>query len=147
MQLIHDDELAVAQVGGVAFLREHHRETFRGRDKKMRRPLPELDAFRRRRVARPQVQTQFFLQSHSDDGRAKIFPDVVGERAQRRNVDALHKRGSVWSSSFRRRKSKTPRNPASVLPLPVGEVRRIDCRSRMAGTQSNCACVKSPNVS
>ena len=34
-----------------------------------------------------------------------------------------------------------PRNAASVLPLPVGEVRRTDSRSRMAGTQSRWACV------
>src|SRR5437764_544724 len=45
-------------------------------------------------------------------------------------------------SSCRSNASKIPRNAASVLPLPVGEVRRIDLRSRMDGTQSCCACVK-----
>src|SRR5438046_4006843 len=50
-------------------------------------------------------------------------------------------------SSLRRRKSKTPRNPASVLPLPVGEVSKIECGSNAAGTQSNWACVNVANVS
>src|SRR5947209_5705119 len=50
-------------------------------------------------------------------------------------------RVSAPASSFRRSESKMPRNAASVLPLPVGEVRRIDSRSRMAGTQSRWACV------
>src|SRR4029434_10250929 len=44
-------------------------------------------------------------------------------------------------SSSRRSESKTPRNPARVFPLPVGEVRRIDSRFRTEGTQSNCAWV------
>src|ERR1700719_414427 len=39
----------------------------------------------------------------------------------------------------RSKKSKTARNPASVLPLPVGEGRRIDCRFKIAGTASNWA--------
>ncbi len=92
MQFVHDDELAVAQMSGIAFLCEHHRETFRSGDEKMRRALPELDAFRRRRIASPQVETQFFLQPHSNNGRAQIFPDVVSQRAERRHVDALHGR-------------------------------------------------------
>src|SRR5213078_1717645 len=50
-------------------------------------------------------------------------------------------------SSLRRRKSKTPRNPASVLPLPVGEVSKIECGSNADGTQSNWACVNVANVS
>src|SRR5947207_9671527 len=50
-------------------------------------------------------------------------------------------------SSLRRRKSKTPRNPASVLPLPVGELSKIECGSNAAGRQSNWACVNVANVS
>src|SRR5438105_8005300 len=53
---------------------------------------------------------------------------------------------SVRASSFRRSESKTPRKPASVFPLPVGDVSRIDLRSRIAGTQSSCACVKSAKL-
>src|SRR5438093_9046277 len=49
--------------------------------------------------------------------------------------------GSWPVSIWRRRESKTPRNPARVFPLPVGEVRRIDSRFRTEGTQSNCAWV------
>jgi hypothetical protein len=45
-------------------------------------------------------------------------------------------------SISRRRKSKMPRNPAKVLPLPVGEVSKIDCRSKIAGTASSWAWVK-----
>src|ERR1700730_10454736 len=48
-------------------------------------------------------------------------------------------RADPTSSILRRRKSKTPRKPASVFPLPVGEVSKIECRSSTAGTQSNCA--------
>src|SRR5438270_13432579 len=53
---------------------------------------------------------------------------------------------SVPASSFRRSESKTPRKPASVFPLPVGEVSKMDLRSRIAGTQRSCACVKSANL-
>src|SRR5437763_17101300 len=52
----------------------------------------------------------------------------------------------VHASIFRRRESKTPRKPASVFPLPVGEVSRIDLRSKIAGTQRSCACVKSAKL-
>src|SRR2546421_9538788 len=52
----------------------------------------------------------------------------------------------VPASSFRRSESKTPRKPASVFPLPVGEVSKMDLRSRIAGTQSSCACVKSAKL-
>src|ERR1700682_2792399 len=46
------------------------------------------------------------------------------------------------ASSFRSSASKIPRKPASVFPLPVGEVSKIDSRSRIAGTANNCAWVK-----
>src|SRR2546423_11108592 len=42
---------------------------------------------------------------------------------------------------------KTRKTPASVFPLPVGEVSKIDSRSRIAGTASNCAWVKSGKFS
>src|SRR6266496_6299686 len=61
---------------------------------------------------------------------------------ERRSASFLHS-----FSSLRRRKSKTPRNPASVLPLPAGEVSKIECGSNAAGTQSNWACVNVANVS
>src|SRR5205814_5091879 len=47
-----------------------------------------------------------------------------------------------FDSSSRRSESKTPRKPASVFPLPVGEVSRIDSWLRTEGTQSNWAWVK-----
>jgi len=50
--------------------------------------------------------------------------------------------GPVFTSILLSKKSKTPRKPASVLPLPVGEVRRIDSRCKIDGTQRNCASVK-----
>ena len=39
-------------------------------------------------------------------------------------------------SSCRSNASKIPRNAASVLPLPVGDVSKIERRSRIAGTAS-----------
>src|SRR4051812_42572913 len=54
---------------------------------------------------------------------------------------------SLPASRVRRRASKIPRKAARVLPLPVGEVSRIDSRLRMLGSERVCAWVSAGYVS
>ena len=90
MQFVDDDELRVAQMHRVIFLREHDGEAFRGRDEKVRRLTSKLCAFGCGRVARAQMYEQFLFQSHAGNRRLQVLADVVGERAQRGDIDALH---------------------------------------------------------
>ena len=84
----------------------------------MRRPLPEPHPFRRRRVASPQVKTQFVLQSHSNDGRAQILPDVVSKRTQRRDVDSLHRRRQRVFVEFPQEKIENSQKSRQRLAAP-----------------------------
>ena len=68
------------------------RETFRCRDQEMRRSLPKPDPLRRGCIARPQMNAEFFLESHPRDRRAKVFVDVIGESAQGRDINAMDRR-------------------------------------------------------
>jgi len=49
--------------------------------------LAKFDSLARGRVARPEMNANILVQAHSDDRRPQIFLDVVGEGAQRRNVN------------------------------------------------------------
>ena len=116
-------------MSGVTLLRKHHRETLWRGNQEMRRSLPELNAFRRRRVASPQVKTQFFLQPHSDDGRAQILPDIVSQRAQRRDVDALDGRAQIARIQFSQENIENSEKSRERLAAARGRRSRIDCRS------------------
>ena len=72
--------------------------------------------------------SNFFSNPMPGDRRAQVFPNVVGERAQRRDVNALHAVGERSLDRVFAREIEDTEKPASVLPLPVGEVRRIDSR-------------------
>ncbi len=90
MQFIDHDELTIAKMRRVIFLREHHRQTLRCCDKKMRAFFTKLRAVRLCRVARPQMDRQLPIEAHPDDRRAQVFLDIVSKRPQRRDVNALH---------------------------------------------------------
>src|SRR5579883_320761 len=51
-------------------------------------------------------------------------------------------RGSDPAARSRASRSKTPRNAASVLPLPVGDDRRTDRPAAISGMASRCAAAK-----
>src|ERR1043165_9132339 len=90
MQLIDNDELAFLKMPRITSLSEHHRKTFRSRNQNMRPPLAKLDALGAGRIAGPQRNPQLLIEPHSDDRRPDIFSDIVSQRAQGRDVDALH---------------------------------------------------------
>ena len=77
----------------VTLLRQHHRQTFRRRDENVRRPLAELYALSELGVSPVRRWIRSFFSSPIPTIGARIFfPDIVSERAERRDIDALHAR-------------------------------------------------------
>ena len=79
----------------------------------------------------------------SASGRLQVLGDVDGERLQRRHVDDARDAGDVGSpaSCARYRRSMHTRNPASVLPEPVGAAISVSVPAAMCGQPSRWGAV------
>lgn len=90
MQFVDNHKLNRGQMLRVAFLGEQHGETLRSRHENVRAVTAKLRAVGCGGIAGAKMDAQLFFESHPDNWGAQIFLDVVGKRAQRRNVNAAH---------------------------------------------------------
>src|SRR5215813_5370763 len=74
----------------VAFLCQQNSERFGSGNKKGRRLVAKFRALGCGRIAGPQVNAEFFFESHAGNGRPQVLLDVVGERTQWGNINAAH---------------------------------------------------------
>ena len=90
MQLINNDELNITQVADVSFLGQHHCEAFGCGQEEMSTVLSKICPNPWSGIAGSKMNRPFFFQAHAHNRSTDVFLDVVGKRAQRRDIDALN---------------------------------------------------------
>ena len=94
MKLIDNDELRVREMACVTFLCKHDSEALRCGDKEDRACAPKFRPISLGCISRAEVHRQLLPQAHAADWSTQILLDVVGECAQRRNVNTPHTRNA-----------------------------------------------------
>ena len=78
--------------------------------------LTKFCAFACGGIASAQMNAQFVFQTHPGDWSPQIFLDVVGEGAERRNVDTAHARFQSIRFKFAEKRIKNTKKPGQRFP-------------------------------